>query len=252
MYEEYCYLYETHLHTREGSACAHSTGAEMAAAAKAWGYAGIIVTEHNWGGNTCISRDLPWEEWVERSVRGYESALEYGHEHDLDVFYGYEAGYQGTEFLIYGVTPQWLKEHPEIREATVAEQYALIHGAGGFVVHAHPYREEWYIPEIRLFPDCVDAVEGINATHSNSRSTSHNDPAYDERAIAYAAKHGLPLTAGSDAHTTKLLGGGVLFRRRLRDVQDYISCIRAGDYLLTDGEKVFDRFGHVVQKQEKN
>lgn len=30
---DYPYLYETHMHTRPGSACAHNSGAEMAAAA---------------------------------------------------------------------------------------------------------------------------------------------------------------------------------------------------------------------------
>lgn len=243
----YPYLYETHLHTRQGSACAHNTGAEMAEAAKEYGYTGIIVTEHNWGGNTCVDRSLPWVEWVDRFTRGYESALEYGQKHDLDVFWGYEAGYRGTEFLIYGVTPDWMKAHPEIRTASIEEQYALIHAAGGLVVHAHPYREEWYIPEIRLFPEYVDAVEGINATHSHPRSTIHNDPAFNDRAIAYANKHRLPITAGSDIHTTKLLGGGVRFPHRLTSIQDYVNSILAGDYQLTDGHLLYDRFGKVIE-----
>ena len=50
------------------------------------------------------------------------------------------------------------------------EQYELVHAAGGMVIHAHPYREEDYIPEVRLFPEWVDGVEGINATHSSSIS----------------------------------------------------------------------------------
>ena len=39
--EEYPYLYETHLHTKEISACARSSGADMARACKAAGYTGI-------------------------------------------------------------------------------------------------------------------------------------------------------------------------------------------------------------------
>ena len=35
--KEYPYLYETHLHTMEGSACAHCSGEEMAKACKAAG-----------------------------------------------------------------------------------------------------------------------------------------------------------------------------------------------------------------------
>ena len=52
--EQYPYLYETHLHTLEGSACAHCTAKEMVKACKAYGYTGIFVTDHNWGGSGMI------------------------------------------------------------------------------------------------------------------------------------------------------------------------------------------------------
>ncbi len=247
--KDYPYLYETHLHTRPGSACAHNSGAEMAEAAHLMGYAGIIITDHNWGGNTGIDRALPWEQWVDGFITGYENASEYGRKHDMDVFWGYEAGYEGTEFLIYGITPDWLKAHPEIRTADVKEQYRLIHEGGGMVIHAHPFREAGYIPEIRLYPEYVDGVEGINAAHSSSRSMGHNNPEYDRRAIRYANEHHLPITAGSDIHTTNLLGGGVAFKRRLASAQDYCRAILSGeDYVLTNGDAVFDKRGTLLYK----
>ncbi|MBQ0001703.1 MAG: histidinol-phosphatase [Clostridiales bacterium] len=248
MYQDYKYLYETHLHTKRGSACARCTGEEMARAAKEYGYAGIIITEHNWGGNTAVSRDLPWEEWVDQFIVGYEEALAYGKEHDLDVFWGYEAGFDATEFLTYGVSPEWLKAHPELRTAGVKEHFEIVSAAGGFLVHAHPYREEWYIPEIRLYPEYAHAVEAINATHSNHKSTSHNDPAFDTKAIAYAKEHNFPMTAGSDVHSTNLFGGGVLFKKRLTSIQEYAELIRGGDYMLTNGDVIYDRFGNEVAK----
>ena len=114
-------------------------------------------------------------------------------------------------------------------------------------MHAHPYREEWYIPEIRLFPECVDGVEGINATHSNSHSQSHKDPAFDDRAVTYAREHGLPMSAGSDMHTVNLFGGGVAFCRRLTSGQDYVRAIKGGeDYVLTNGEIWYDKNGKVI------
>ena len=241
---EYPFLYETHLHTNRGSACGHNTGWEMAEAAKLYGYAGIVVTEHNWGGNTCIPKSLGWNDWVDEFTKGYYEALEYGEQNDLDVFWGYEAGFDATEFLIYGLTPDWLKTHPEIRDATVEEQFELVHGGGGIVVHAHPFREEYYIPEIRLFPNYVDAVEGVNATHSCHRSKIHNDPKFDERALAYAKKEELPITAGSDVHSTEMLGGGMAFRKRLKSLHDLCDAIvNDGDYILTNGDVWFDKRG---------
>lgn len=241
---DYPYLYETHMHTSQGSACSHNTGYEMAKAAHEAGYTGIIITDHNWGGNTAVDRSLPWEEWVTEFAKGYLDAKRYGDAHDFDVFFGYEAGYNATEFLIYGITPEWMAAHPELRTATIEEQYRIVHEAGGMVIHAHPYREEWYISGIRLFPECVDGVEGVNATHSSPLSSSHNDPAFDERAIAYANAHGLPMTAGSDIHSTRLFGGGVAFRRRLRSAEDYCAAVLGGeDYVLTNGHAVFSKNG---------
>ena len=246
--ERYPYLYETHLHTSESSACARSTGAQMARACRDYGYTGIFVTDHNWGGNTATDRKLPWNKWVDAFTLGYEHARAEGEQIGLDVFFGYEAGYQGTEFLIYGVDKAWMKAHPQLANATVEEQYALVHEAGGLVMHAHPFREEFYIPKIRLYPQWVDGVEGVNATHSNPGSTAHNDPAFDERAISYALENNLPMSAGSDIHGTRLFGGGVAFRRKLTSGADYVQAILTGeDYVLTDGAKWYDKYGNVIE-----
>ncbi|MGN0377593.1 MAG: PHP-associated domain-containing protein [Suilimivivens sp.] len=242
--EDYPYLYETHLHTSESSACAQNTGREMAEACKKAGYTGIIVTDHNWYGNTCIDRSLSWERWVDEFCRGYEHAKSWGDENDLQVFFGYESCYRGTEFLIYGVDRQWLCDHPEIKDASIEEQYELIHEAKGMVIQAHPFRKEDYIPEIRLFPQWVDGAEGINATHSCHLSTKHNDPKWDEQATAYSLQYGLPMTAGSDVHSTLIFGGGVAFQRKLTSIADFCNAILSGeDYLLTNGDAWFDKKG---------
>ncbi len=236
--QEFPYLYETHLHTSRGSACGKSDGIAMADAYYQAGYTGIIVTEHNWGGNTAVDRTLPWEDFVHEFIRGYEEAKKRGDEIGLQVFFGWEAGYHGTEFLIYGLSPAWMRTHPEIRDASVEEQFQLVTASGGIVVHAHPFREECYIPEVRLYPTFVSAVEGINACHSNPKSRYHYQPDGNELAVAYARKHHLPMTAGSDLHDAgQLLGGGMAFRRKLRDEQDFIhAVVNREACLLTDGE----------------
>lgn len=246
--EEFPFLYETHMHTKEASACAQCSAKEMARAYKEAGYTGIIITDHNWGGNTCVNRQMPWKDWVENFVKGYEEAKKEGDKIGLDVFFGWEAGYRGTEFLIYGLDKDWMIAHPEIKTADVAEQYRLVEESGGMVIHAHPYREEWYIPEILLYPEYVHGVEGINATHSNSKSTSHNDPEFDKRAIAYAAKYEKPITAGSDMHATNLFGAGVAFRTKLTGIEDYVERIKSGkDYVVTNGETWYDCHGREIE-----
>ena len=249
--EEYPYLYETHLHTNMGSACAWNSPEEMVRAAKEKGYAGIFVTEHNWRGNSCIDRNLPWTIWIDRMSASYYAAKAVGDAIGLAVFFAYEAGFcgkptHGAEFLIYGLTPEWLKEHPELKDMDAREHLALVRGAGAMAIQAHPFREASYIKEIQLFPECVDGVEGINATHSNSASEYCNRK-FDDLAISYAREHNLPMTAGSDIHTNRLLCGGVAFRAPIESVADYCRMIlNDGDRLLTNGESVFDKQGNLL------
>ena len=120
----------------------------------------------------------------------------------------------------------------------------MIHKAGGMVIQAHPFRKEDYIPEVRLFPEYSDGAECINATHSCHLSTSHNCSEWDTMAVDYARAHRLPMTAGSDIHSTRLFGGGVAFKRRLSSVADYCHAILSGeDYLLTDGDYWYRKTG---------
>lgn len=232
------YLYETHAHTNASSACGLLTPEEIVKLFHDAGYAGIVITEHFIGGNTCIDRSLPWKEWVEAFCKGYERAKEAGDKVGLQVFFGWESGYQGTEFLIYGLDKQWLLDHPEIRDCSIERQYELVHADGGIVIHAHPFRVEPYINEIRLFPDHVDAVEGINATHSATASNSHKNTAWNDQAMAFAKAHNLPVTSGSDQHKHALIGGGMIFPRKMDSIQDLMAAIMKSEALeLLDGTK---------------
>lgn len=219
------FLYETHLHTSEGSTCANCPATELVQCYKAAGYDGIVITDHFFYGNTTVDRSLPWKAWVERHCLGFERAKAEGERIGLQVFYGWESNYNGVEFLIYGLDKQWLLEHPEIKDASVEEQYELVHNAGGIVCHAHPFREEPYIPEIILYPGYVDAVETINATHTSPVAIYHRNPEYNVLATEYAQKHKLPMMAGSDQHSRAMIGGGMIFNRKIRDIHDLCKAI---------------------------
>ncbi len=227
--KKYPYAYETHLHTREGSACSAAYGSDMAIACKAAGYTGMIVTDHFYYGNTAVDRSLAWSEWVEQFCEGYESAKQQGDKIGLQVFFGWEASYEGTDFLVYGPDKEWLLKHPEIKDATIEQQYYMIHEAGGIVIHAHPFRKASYIPGIRLFPEFVDGVETVNATHVWTERRPDGTVPYDVKAKAYAKEYGFIETAGSDIHSVHLIGGGMAFQRKLEDVEDFINAVMTGN-----------------------
>ncbi|MDR2630456.1 MAG: PHP domain-containing protein [Spirochaetaceae bacterium] len=216
------FLYETHLHTSQASACGESEGHEYIRAYLNRGYTGIIVTDHFFNGNTRINRNLPWKEWVTRFCRGYEDARNAGERLGLDVFFGWEETFEGDDYLIYGLDKEWLLEHPEAAHWSRREQYETVGLYGGCVVQAHPFRQHYYIDCVHLSTGCVDAVEAANG--------GNHDRSYDALAMAYARRLGLPATAGSDIHhidqiQTETLYG-VYLDKKMTTIQDYVRAIK--------------------------
>lgn len=247
--KEYPYLYDTHVHTKEASACGNAFGAEIARAYKEAGYSGIFITDHNWYGNCAIDRSLPWEDFCHEFFKGYENAKRTGDEIGLQVFPAYEAAYDGTEFLIYGLTPELIAGHPEIKDATIKEQLDIVHSLNGMVIQAHPFRNVWYIDAVRLYPGFVDGLEGINASQSNAHDGNREKSIWDVKARALAKERKLPMTAGSDQHNTTLFMGGMAFKTPVESAEDFIKRIKNNeDYVITNGREYYSNQGELLAK----
>ncbi len=188
------YLYETHLHTSQGSGCGRSTGAEHARFYKDAGYAGIFITDHFFGGNTAVPRNQPWKDRIEQFCSGYEDALIEGQKIGLDVFFGWEQGFEGDEYLVYGLDKAFMLAHPEMEHWTRREQYDAVHAAGGCVIQAHPFRMRGYIHALHIADVLADGIEASNAG---------NTPEQDAYAHRYARARSLIMTAGSDNHMSR-------------------------------------------------
>ena len=207
------------MHTSEASKCARVSGSEQALLYKRAGYDGIIITDHFFGGNTCIDKRLSWEERINLFCKGYENAKETGDKIGLKVFFGWEQTFDGTDFLVYGLDKEWLLSNPEVEYWTIAQQYKNVKENGGMVIHAHPFRDRQYISNIRLFPNLVDGVEVIN--YGNYEDENMN-------AFRYAKDYNLPMTCGSDGHGHEVLGGGIRTDKELNTINDYIKLILTG------------------------
>ena len=212
------YLYETHMHTCQASACGVSTGKEHVRFYRDRGYTGIIVTDHFFRGNCRIDRSLPWEERIDLFCRGYEDAKEEGLKVGLDVFFAYEENFNHDEYLIYGLTKEYLKAHPEMEKWTRRQQLEEVHRAGGAVIQAHPFRIRNYVDFIRIGTLFADGIEGANAG---------NTPLDDWRAWEMGRKENLLMTAGSDNHHSPMeTPFGVELEERLTCIGDYARIIR--------------------------
>ena len=211
------FLYETHMHTSQGSACGRATGKEQARHYREIGYTGIIITDHFFGGNTAVDRSLPWEERVRLFWTGYEDAKEEGDRIGLDVFFGLEQNFAGDEYLIYGLDKEYMIAHPEMEFWTRARQLEEVHRAGGCVIQAHPFRMRDYMSRIRLGKGFCDGIEAANAG---------NDQLDDARAWLYGREFGMIMTAGSDNHCgAGWPPYGVVTEKRLTSIMDYVKMI---------------------------
>jgi len=259
------HLYETHLHTAQGSLCGLSDGRDYIRKYIDLGFTGIFVTDHFDGGNTAITKSRSWRKWVEAFCRGYEDAREAGEQLGLDVFFGWEQCYppECDEYLIYGPEKQWLIDRPEMRYWSRAEQFEAIDAAGGCVVQAHPFRDRAYIGSIVLAPELVHGIEVAN---------SPNPPGQDALAYRYARRMGLQMTAGSDIHFIDQRVGdqvfGVFLPERVTSAFEFAVAVREGrimglhvpearfeggrDESIRLPVKVLDRFGNITRQSAQD
>jgi histidinol phosphatase-like PHP family hydrolase len=212
------FKYEMHTHTNEVSRCASIPADELVQFYKDQGFSGVCITDHFLNGNTRVPKDLSWAEQVELFCEGYEKALLQGQKIGIDVFFGWEYSYHGSDFLTYGLDKNWPLNHPEVMELSVNAYLDLVRSEGGLVMHAHPFRESSYIEMIRLFPRRVDGIEIINANRKDFEN---------ERAEEFAKNYDLLQIAGSDnhhGHQERL--SGIRLARPVSDGRDLIDAIQ--------------------------
>jgi histidinol phosphatase-like PHP family hydrolase len=224
------YKYEMHIHTSPCSGGGSDIREHIDTLINK-GYSGMVVTNHFYNGDNRIDRGLPWEQFVDAYRQDYLIGLEYARSKDFDVLFGLEEHVgNGQEILIYGITPDDIAAHPELKTAS-AEKYAdVIHAAGGLVYQAHPYRARFYI---RLpFPlDCLDTLDGIEVYNAA------NEPAWNVQAEELANKLGLACVGGSDAHSIGTAGrSGIAAKERIRNNAALIKVLKSGAYIVLRGE----------------
>ena len=213
------YLYETHMHTSEVSACADSSAAEQVSTYLKMGYTGIIVTDHFINGYSTCPKKLAWDKKMEHILTGYVEAKKAGDQCGLDVFLGWEFTINGLDFLTYGLDLEFLISNPDLDKLGLESYSALVRKCGGYLAQAHPYREAWYIES--GFPVSHLLVDGIEV-YNPMDSEEHN-----AMALAYAKLHNLPEQAGSDSHhkDTPVLGG-IKLQKKAESIFDIIEAIK--------------------------
>ncbi|MCI6291398.1 MAG: PHP domain-containing protein [Clostridiales bacterium] len=216
-------LAQIHLHTAETSRCGVGTGAEMARACREAGYDLLVITDHFFNANIGCDSGLPWEDKVEYLFRGYRAARAEGEKIGLTVLKAWETFTAGPEYITLGLDEAFLLANPGVDKVSKEEYCARVHAAGGYIIHAHPYREAPYIPKFTPDYSLVDGSEVFNGGNQD------RDPQWDVRARAEAMRRGVPMTAGSDAHrVTEVRRGGMRFPGKITGMDELIAALKAG------------------------
>lgn len=215
------YLCETHCHTAKTSACSRLSPKDIVDVYVQNGYKGVFITDHFLNGNTTVVRGHPnasYQDQIEYFFEGYEEVKEVA-KGKLDVFFGFEDSYLGTDILVYGWNKEILKAMPDIMGLSMRDFARFCKENGAIAVQAHPFREDFYIDHIRLYSDC-EGVEVYNA--------GRNDLC-NRLGRFYAESYQKIKTAGSDLHRKdQPMLGGMEFEEEIKSETHFVELLRNG------------------------
>ena len=213
------FLAQLHIHTSESSACGAAPAAAMMRACKDAGYSLVVITDHFMNANTVTNRRDPWAKQVRDLMRGYNNAKDEGDKIGLTVLFGWETFNDGPEYLTYGLGEDFLLANPDIAALRAVDYLIRIEQAGGFVCHAHPYRQADYIPPFVPMHEHLEAFEVYNG---------NNKPEYNPPALAEARRHNMIELAGCDAHNIDAVAAGAMrLPHPVHDMEGLIAAIRS-------------------------
>lgn len=215
------YKYQMHCHTSPCSHCGKTSPAELVDALVAGGYKGVCLTNHFYNGNSGINRDLSWHDFVAAYEKDWLECKSFAKAYDLDILFGIEEGIGGgREILCYGLTPEMLYAHPELREGKLELYHKALSPEGVVIIQAHPFRARSYNTDIGVSPlEYIDGIEVFN---------DGNTPEANLEAESFASEHpDIILTSGADAHLpSQYCIGGIVTESRISSSEALVEILR--------------------------
>ncbi|NLG85311.1 MAG: transposase [Firmicutes bacterium] len=215
------YRYDLHVHTRETSGCGRVPARRVVDLYREIGYHGLVITDHYLPEFFARLGRRPWPEKVARFLAGYRAALARGREVGLRVFFGLELRFADDplDYLIYGIDEDFLLAYPELLTADLATLHDLAKAGGFLVYQAHPFRSG-------SSPAPPELLDGVEVYNGNPRHDSRN-----HLALAFARRHGLRMSSGSDFHQPEDLGrGGIEVTEELIRPEELVTVLRRQDF----------------------
>lgn len=207
------YKTELHCHTGDVSPCGYLSAEQIVDRYLEAGYTTVVVTDHFNRISLFRSQKLlrylqendlttNWQSRMDFFVRGYKN-LKIAAEGKLNILLGME--FQSlidgvvNDYLIYGVTEEWLRASESIPQFTYKAMSVYARECGLKFYQAHPFRSGIMIAD----PSYLDGMEVYNATVNVNSNNGF--------AEMWANRHGLKKISGSDFHeSVHRTAGGIL------------------------------------------
>ena len=217
------YQFDLHCHTKGVSKCGTVLPEEGARLYIEAGYSGVVITNHfNRYTFDVMPEGSSWDETMDFYLSGWKRFRD-GAGGRLTVLLGMEIRFDENEndYLVYGVTEELLRAHPEFLEMDAAAFSAFARQEGLLFYQAHPFRNGMSV----VNPQLLDGIETYNG---HPRHESRNDIA-----MAWAEKYGLQQISGSDFHDPDGYAlGGILTKELIRSQKDLLKALREGPLLI--------------------
>lgn len=220
------FLYEMHTHTRETSRCAAVDAHEVVREYINAGYDGIVITDHMSPSTFARFKgtNMSWKEKVDLFLSGYHEALEAA-DGRINILLGMELRFDApdniNDYLVYGLTEEFLYEHPDILNMKLRDFSILAHENKMLIYQAHPFRYGMKVVDPKY-------LNGVEVYNGNPRHRSNNSIA-----DMWAKKHDLLRSSGSDYHEENDVGrGGMYFSREIKDNETLVRELLHGEQRL--------------------
>lgn len=214
---------EMHTHTSEASPCANVSAGQIPALYQQVGYDAVVITDHycKWAQDQSGSETV--EAYAQYFLNGYRTARAAGDKIGFPVLLGAEVNLPDSpnDYLLYGITEEFIMKHPELHEMSLEELYSLCHKESVLLLQAHPYRT-YCTPADPAYLDGAESYNG-NPRHNNQ----------NELAETWTQKYHMIQSSGSDFHELEdVAKGGIETAFPVTDTRTLYQVLRSGDYTL--------------------
>lgn len=179
---------DLHAHSSGISQCCRIPAETVLSFAQNIDLDGIVLTNHY---TKYYVKNGDVMAFVHDYIAEYEYAKRLGDEMGIKVFFGVEVTWEknpSVHILLYGVSPDFLLQHPTLYDYSQKALYEAVKAAGGAMIQAHPYRNGTTVLDTNL----LDGLE------INCHPLYHESCA--DKLIRIAQDQHLIVTCGGDFH----------------------------------------------------